>query len=193
MSDESVSPSTSERPDLDWSQVRETVRMFRIGVSSIEYSMSTGDDSISSLIETFTKMNRYMREIKNLVGDVEEKIPESCRDSCKVLRQAVDKNSDQVIADLKSAVICFQFYDRLTQQLSHIAHSLENTADLVGDQTRLYNPTEWKKLQQEVHGSFTMEEGKVLFDALLRGATKEEAIEEAKAFGNKDADSLELF
>ncbi|MBT3472344.1 MAG: hypothetical protein HN454_05920, partial [Gammaproteobacteria bacterium] len=71
MSEVVASPSNAESPDLDWSQVRETVRMFRVGVSAIEYSMSTGDESISTLIEAFTKMNTYMKEIKQIARDVD--------------------------------------------------------------------------------------------------------------------------
>ncbi len=186
-------PSSAEKPDLDWSQVRETVRMFRVGVSAIEYSMSTGDESITSLIEAFTNMNRYMQEIKQTARDVDGEVPESCGTQYQEMLDRLDNKCDLVISDLKSAVISFQFYDRLTQQLNHIAGSLENTADLVNDQQRLFNPNEWKELQNQVYSSFTMEEGKVLFDALLRGATKEEAIQEAKAYGNRNADDLMLF
>ncbi len=193
MSELKNSPSSSERPDLDWSQVRETVRMFRVGVSAIEYSMSAGDESIGSLIEAFTNMDRYMQDIKKIARNVDGEIPESCGTEYQGMLQRLDEKCDRVIYDLKSAVVSFQFYDRLTQQLNHIARSLEHTADLVGNQERLYNPTEWKTLQNEVYHSFTMEEGRVLFEALLRGASKEEAIEEAKAYGNKDADDLMLF
>ncbi len=193
MSELQATPSSAENPDLDWSQVRETVRMFRIGVSAIEYSMSTGDESISSLIQAFTNMNRYMQEIKQTARDVDGEVPESCGTQYQEMLNRLDGKCDLVINDLKSAVISFQFYDRLTQQLNHIANSLENTANLVGDHQRIYNPNEWKVLQNQVYSSFTMEEGKVLFDALLRGASKEEAMQEAKEYGNREADDLMLF
>lgn len=193
MSDQPAPFSNTERPDLDWSQARETVRMFRVGVSAIEYSMSTGDESIGSLIQAFTNMNNYMKDIKEIARDVDGDVPESCGTQYQEMLNRLDSKADMVIADLKSAVISFQFYDRLTQQLNHISNSLEHTADLVGDQQRLFNPAEWLSLQQEVHNSFTMEEGRVMFEALLRGASKEEAIREAKEYGNRDADELELF
>lgn len=193
MSDVLASPSSANNPDLDWSQARETVRMFRIGVSAIEYSMSTGDESIGSLIEAFTNMNNYMKEIKQIAREVDGEVPESCGTQYQEMLNKLDGKCDKVIHDLRSAVISFQFYDRLTQQLNHIARSLEDTADLVGDHQRIFNPIEWKSLQDQVHGSFTMEEGKVLFEALLRGASKEEAIKEAKEYGNPSADDLELF
>lgn len=193
MSELQVSPSSAEKPDLDWSQVRETVRMFRIGVSAIEYSMSTGDESISSLIEAFTNMNRYMKEIKLTARDVDGEMPESCGTQYQEMLNRLDDKCDLVIHDLRSAVTSFQFYDRLTQQLNHIASSLENTAELVSDQNRLFNPSEWKSLQNQVYSSFTMEEGRVLFEALLRGASKKEAMLDAKEYGNRDADDLMLF
>ncbi|MBT3308634.1 MAG: hypothetical protein HN382_03890 [Gammaproteobacteria bacterium] len=193
MSEVVASPSNAESPDLDWSQVRETVRMFRVGVSAIEYSMSTGDESISTLIEAFTKMNTYMKEIKQIARDVDGGDQPEQPEGYEQMLTQLDGKCDMVINDLRSAVISFQFYDRLTQQLNHIASSLDNTADLVGDQNRIFNPTEWSTLQKQVYGSFTMEEGKILFEALLAGDSKEIAINKAKEYGNRDADNLELF
>ncbi|HIJ23999.1 MAG: hypothetical protein HON68_09415 [Gammaproteobacteria bacterium] len=193
MEEKAVVQSSAGKPDLDWSQVRETVRMFCVGVSAIEYSMSAGDESISSLIETFTNMSRYMAELKMVARGVQHHVPDAFEEEYQAMVADLDVRCDNVTANLKTAVVSFQFYDRLTQQLDHISNSLEHTAELVGDQGRIYNPAEWDKLQKEVYSSFTMEEGRVLFDALMRGASKDEAILEAKEHSNKDADELELF
>lgn len=185
--------SRAGSPDLDWSQIRETVRMFRIGVSAIEYSMSAGDESVSNLISAFTNMNRHMGEIKAVAHKVSDAVAEELRPEYETLMEELDSKCDLMTNNLKSAVVSFQFYDRLSQQLDHIANSLEHTSELVGDQTRIFNPAEWDRLQKEVYGSFTMPEGRVLFDALLRGASKEEAILEAKDHVNKADYDLELF
>ena len=161
--------------------------MFQMGVSAIEFSMSTGDESITTLIEGFAQMNGVAEEVK---GIMQEASDSGYSDE---LHHRMSEKLDLMVFDLKRAVISFQFYDRLTQQLDSIALGLDKTADLVGDQERLYNPIEWKQLQSQIIDSFTMEEPKVLFRALMRGATKEEALREAIEYGNKDADHLELF
>ena len=48
--------SHSEAPDLDWSQVRETVRLLNLAVTHIEESMRDGDDSVEHLADSVTTM-----------------------------------------------------------------------------------------------------------------------------------------
>jgi hypothetical protein len=51
-----ISPSTASSPDLDWSEVRETVLMLYLAVGQIEVSMRDGEDSVNHLTDSFTSM-----------------------------------------------------------------------------------------------------------------------------------------
>lgn len=55
-SEVSVSPSTSENPDLDWSQIRETVLMLNLAIAQISGTLKDGDDSVAVLADSFTTM-----------------------------------------------------------------------------------------------------------------------------------------
>lgn len=50
------SPSTVFKPDLDWSQVRETLRMLNLAVAHITAALSEGDESVAALGDAFTSM-----------------------------------------------------------------------------------------------------------------------------------------
>ena len=50
----SLSRSTSSRPDLDWSQLKETIVMLNLAVSQIDQSMNEGNASVSTLSTSFT-------------------------------------------------------------------------------------------------------------------------------------------
>ena len=69
-------PSTATSPDLDWSQVRETVLMLNLAVSQIVHAMKDGDESVTELAKMFTSIIGHVQAIgkaaRNL-GDDEEK------------------------------------------------------------------------------------------------------------------------
>ena len=105
---------------------------------------------------------------------------------------------------MHSAIIAFQFYDKLTQRLNHVTGSLGSLADLVNDQRRLYNPYEWLGMQEKIKSRYTMEEERLMFEAIMEGKTVKQAlaiyvqaIEDRKQKttdnGGGDEDDIELF
>ncbi|MDQ7073389.1 MAG: hypothetical protein Q9N32_08015 [Gammaproteobacteria bacterium] len=61
-----MTASSANKPDLDWSQVRETVRMMNLAVAQIEMSMTEGDDSVETLTNAFTTMADRVQVIESL-------------------------------------------------------------------------------------------------------------------------------
>ena len=70
MSENLNGPSTAISPDLDWSQIRETVRMLFLSVAQIEIAMSESDDSVEHLTSAFTTMMGYESIIAAAVDDL---------------------------------------------------------------------------------------------------------------------------
>lgn len=172
--------SHSSAPDLDWSQIRETVRLLNLAVTHIEESMRVGDDSVDTLSDSFTTMAGTIQLIEKSIGDLpgstECELPGFIEEQCHSLNEKVHQ-----------AIVAFQFYDRLVQKLTHVSHSLDALSELVLDQGRLYNPHEWTALQEKIRSRYTMESERLMFDALMNGATVHEALSLAK----KHQDSTE--
>lgn len=111
--EKTLNPSGSENPDLDWSQVRETVMMLNLATAQISGTLKEGDESVSSLADAFTSM----------VGNVEtahmaaEELPDSTE------KDTIIKNCEAVASEMQHAIMAFQFYDKLTQRLSHVSSS----------------------------------------------------------------------
>ena len=57
--------TSAHSPDLDWSQVRETVLMLELAVGQIDAAMKEGNSSVEVLTDSFTSMAGYMR----MMGD----------------------------------------------------------------------------------------------------------------------------
>ncbi len=159
-------------PDLDWSQVRETVLMLELAAGQVEAAMRDSNTSVDVLTDTFTSMAGLMRMVQESVADLPD--TDEVATAKAQLASGIGLVSDKV----HHAIIAFQFYDKLVQRLAHVCHSLGSLSDLVTDKTKLYNPYEWVGLQEKIRSKFTMAEEMAMFEAVLAGATVEDALSE---------------
>lgn len=163
-------------PDLGWSQVRETVLFLNLAVAQIEKSMSGGDDSVTALAESFTSVVGHTEVISQAVGN----LPDSEE------KKMIESNCAFVTSRVQAAIVAFQFYDILAQRLNHVAYSLEQLSSLIGDEARLYSPYEWHGLQEMIKSKYTMEADKAMFEAIVNGATVEEALKISEQYREKN-------
>lgn len=200
MTVDNLSGSSARNPDLDWSQIRETILMLALGVAQIEMSMRDSNGSVEVLSNSFTSM---MAQVKMI-----EQTAASLSDSAETAdaKAAIMGSCDTVSGMMRTAIVAFQFYDKLTQRLGHVNSSLGTLADLVADSRRLYNPYEWMGMQEKIKSRYTMEEERLMFDAVMQGKTVKQALaiyiqamEEKKqkaqndSGGAADEDDIELF
>lgn len=173
--------STSENPDLDWSQIRETIMMLHLAVSQIRRSMSDGEESIGSLTDSFTSMAGSA----SVIAAAGSQLPDSEE------KEVVLRKTQEISGQMHNAISTFQFYDKLNQRLNHVCNSLDSLSELVGDPGKLFSPFEWRGLQEKIRSKYTSEGDKMMFDALLKGATVEEAINLSSS--KEDPGEVELF
>lgn len=186
--------SSVQNPDLDWSQIRETITMLALAVAQVESSMTDGEQSVGTLTASFTRMAEYVKKIR----DVSQKITPDKLDKYKKVISATAQDLEE---NVESAVIAFQFYDRISQRLDHVCRSLDRLGGLINNKDSLYNPDKWKQLQDSIQTSYTMEAERIMFEYILRGHSIHEALdiyrhhfekEEAKK-DQSDDDEIELF
>ena len=178
-------PSNAARPDLDWSQVRETIMMLSLAVAQIEMALRDSNGSVDVLTRSFTGM---YEGLMNLVKEAEQ-LPDS------PVKQAIQASGQAVSAQMQQAIVAFQFYDRMSQRLSHVNHTLAELSGLVQEPAKLYNPSAWHALQQHIRAKYTMEEEKLMFDTLLATGSVQVALDRYMAYKQEQAgsDDVELF
>ena len=175
--------STSQQPDLDWSQVRETLTMVALAVAQIKASMTDSDESAIKLSTAITEISSNLAKIR----------------SAYLQDNHTSSEFDQIERQIQKSVVSLQSNDRLNQRLDHVAQSLVNLGGLIEDPARLYNPDAWLDLQESIKGSHTMEEERIMFEHIIMGASISEALEVYRHhFGNKPEqddtdDEIELF
>ncbi len=181
--------STASSPDLDWSQVRETLHMLHLAVAQIDMAMKDGDESIDTLSNSFTSMIGSVNVIAAMIGDLDGS------GSTEEIKSAIERNCKDVSGRMHSSIMAFQFYDRLSQRLSNVTHSLESLSELVGDQSQLYSPYAWKGMQEKIRSNYSMQEEQDMFDALLSGMNVKDALKHLSSVEKETAgeDDVELF
>ena len=168
---------------MDWSQVRETVKLLTVSVAQVQNGVKTGDESVNTLTNSFTGMVNHMNAVNDILRTM---------DSNDQTNEAL-QHCLAVSEKIQSSIVAFQFYDRLQQCLEHVATGLKELSTLIDDPQRLYNPIEWKKFQDQIRSRYSMESEKKMFDAILQG----KSLEEALALGMEEPvdgeDDIELF
>lgn len=162
--------SSATKPDLDWSQVRETINMLTLAVSQIECTMTDGEKSVSELTQSFTYIASKLKEI---IDQSSDKSADENGEENKNLNISAQDVHQRVV----NAIISFQFYDRLSQRLDHVKRDLRWLSDLVSNPQELYSPIAWQKLQEDIMSNYTMEEERLMFQHIMSGASVEEALE----------------
>ena len=163
--------SSTNRPDLDWSQIKETITMICLATTQIETAIKDSSKSVDDLTQSFTAMSKESKVISTIAEDLASSTSE---------KQKIDElinSSKHLNKSIESSVVSFQFHDRISQKLAHINLGLAGLADLIGDPEKLFNPIEWEKVQSEISKSYSLECERMMFEAIMKGATVKEALE----------------
>lgn len=171
------------KPDEhDWCRVRETVLMLNLAVAQISGAMRDGDDSVNVLTHSFTSLMGRVAEMAHAA----QALPASPE------RASIEQNCATVSGQMQQAVVAFQFYDKLSQRLTHLSNSLASFARLMSSSKLLHDPDAWYLLQEDIKSKYTLESDKAMFDAILDGKTVEEALHHLRKPPAADKD-IELF
>ena len=180
--------STAIRPDLDWSQVKETVLMLKLAAAQVEFSLKDGSSSVNALADSFTSMAGSINAIELSSAGLFEKYQVEAAD-----QSSVNENCELVSGKMQQAIIAFQFYDTLVQRMDHVVNSLSSLSDLVSDPSRLYSPVEWSALQDAIRSRYTMEKERELFDAVIAGEDMQQVLDKMHQVATSEEDDIELF
>ena len=163
--------SRAKTPDLDWSQVRETFLMIQLAVGQIEAAMRDGNNSVDVLTRSFTSMAGYIKDMnEGCVG-----LPDT--PEFEQLKTRLESDARTLTRMVQSAIIAFQFYDKLVQRLSHVSQGLEGLGRVVCDPQSLYNPAEWAALQALIRARYSTQEEVDLFEEVMRGTPVAQALQ----------------
>ena len=163
--------SSAVNPDLNWSQIRETISLLCLAMAQVETTLNDSSKDVSKLTTAFTHIASDAQKLGVACTKLENP------DDFAAAKPEITSLASSISQEMGMAIVAFQFYDRLSQKLGHVNDSLTHLGDIISDSTRLYNPNEWLKIQEEIKTNYTMECERIMFDLIMKGATIKEALE----------------
>ncbi len=145
----------------------------RLSAALVRLCVHDGDEASSVLSVKFSNLNAQLNNIKLKLQEGME-------------AESVLQNVDIALNELVEAFMQLQFFDRVAQRLDHAAQS----AELIDD------PME--AMPRPMSSRFTMEDERILFEALQGGASITEAVALATSklddtLDKSGEDDIELF
>ncbi|TYK67005.1 hypothetical protein [Colwellia echini] len=191
-----LASSTALRPDLDWSQLKKTILMLNLAVAQIDESMNEGNSSVETLSHSFTSLAPNLSDIQASIVKMKDSDGDTT-DNIEQLKTVIEYSTTSALSKIHSAIIAFQFYDKLTQRLDHVSQSLSSLTALISNPTAIYSPVEWRTLQVSIRSKYTMEEERTMFDNVIAGVPIDQALSLFRQAmlerNNNEEDDIELF
>lgn len=175
-------------PADDWSPEYETALLLDLCEAQMEAAMRDSDQSVDQLVRAFTDLVEASRAVSELAS----KLPAS---NGKENADELNRRAELVAKQVNDAIVAFQFYDKLTQRLGHVRHSLTTLALFVCNRTHAQQRDHWHKLLTSLRRLYRTEEERVVFDMVAEGATADAVRAAVTQDENKHSDtsSVELF
>ena len=173
----------TKKNDEKWSQVRETILMINVAVARIEHAMLEGNDSFTSLSQSFVEIVKFAGKITSEVKNLED----------SPAKIEIDQNCNEISQRINSSIIAFQFYDRLSQRMSMVSKTLNSLTEVLDDPDKMNIKEEWLKLQNTIRSKYTLDADQKMFDDVLSGIPIDEALKTALNNTVAEDEDIEFF
>ena len=160
---------TDNNEDQSWSEVRETVLILNVAVARIKHAMLEGDDSFTSLSQSFIEIINSAEQIMHATKNLEDSAEKT----------DITNNCQEVSQRVGSSIIAFQFYDKLSQRMTLVSNTLNSLSEVLKDPAKKNEHEEWLKLQNTIRSKYTLDSDQKMFDDVLNGISVEEALKTA--------------
>ena len=155
----------------------------------IKVSMREANGVVQTLTKTFMQMVGDVHEIQLAA----EKLAAKGEDAA--IKQEIIDKCNAYLDKVQDGTVGFQFYDKMTQRLNHTSGNLKKLMQMTEEPEALSSVEKWQALKQDIEQSYTMEEDRVLFKALMKGDSIQQAVRLAAEAQKKQQDEggVELF
>lgn len=163
------------------SQLSETITILNVAVARIEHAMVEGDDSFTSLSESFIEMINSAEQITRETKELED----------SPAKRNIEENCLNISQRVGSSIVAFQFYDRLSQRMALVSKTLNSLTEVLKNPSKTNEQEEWLNLQNTIRSKYTLDSDQKMFDDVLNGMPVEEALK--IALEKTTEDEIEFF
>jgi phage-related minor tail protein len=162
--------------------------MLALCEAQMEAATQDADNAVDELVQAFNALSSTIVDL-NKASQADGVVVSATR-SMDDIKQHCSAVSDR----MASAVVAFQFYDKLSQRLGHVRYSLSTMALFICDSENSQHPERWEKLLATLGRLYRTAEEREIFDSIagsLSLTTFDPALPLVKDMS--DAGSVELF
>ena len=156
----------STEEEKNWSQMRETITILNVAVARIEHAMIEGDDSFTSLSQSFVEMINSSEQISREAKKLEN----------SPVKTSIEENCQDISQRVGNSIVAFQFYDKLSQRMALVSKTLNSLTEILKDPSKTNKQEEWLNLQNTIRSKYTLDSDQKMFDDVLNGMPIEEAL-----------------
>ena len=151
-----------------WTPEQETALLLDLCEAQMESSIHDADQSVDVLVRVFTDLVEATRDISTAAKQLPA-APSTAAAAADIYRRC-----DMLSSQVNEAIVAFQFYDKLSQRLGHVRHSLTTLAMFICNRTQTQQRDHWIKLLSSLRRLYRTAEERAVFDLVAQGATAEQ-------------------
>jgi uncharacterized protein (DUF2267 family) len=186
----SVDANARAGAPAEWTPEQQMAHMLGLCEAQMESALAESDQAVDVLIRAFTGLSDTTRALNAIANDLPPELRDQFNDK---LKQQIDTIHEQ----MSSAVVAFQFYDKLTQRLGHVRYSLTSLAMFVCNRSQTSQRDSWERLFNTLRRLYRTEEEREIFQLMVQGASAEDARAQAEQHdpvrAANSAGDIELF
>lgn len=158
---------------LDWRELRKTIMTLNLAIAQIDLSMTEGEFSIDTLIDSFGFMRAELDRLNRIVHEDDIDV--------ETVKAVLAAQAEMLTDKVSASIIAFQFYDKLSQRLHHVSESLSALIDIISAHDGSVDDQNWGKFLNKMAKYASMREEYELFELIFeRGHSAEAAIAELR-------------
>lgn len=184
-----ISITTTAKTLPNWSPQQQTARMLALCEAQLEAATQDSDSAVDSLAKAFTELVTTVRTLSTWSQEAS-----ATDEGVAPKLSEVQERCTALSSQIATAIMAFQFYDKLSQRLGHVRYSLSTLALFICDPPNSQKPEHWEKLLGTLGRLYRTAEERAIFDALA-GSLSLTAAESQRnlAAVENSAGSVELF
>lgn len=156
------------------------VNAIAMAMAQMDMSINESGQSVELAMEAFTETSRCLAKVRGALNKGSEEAFEDASND-------VDLATEQ----LQKAIFALQFFDRLTQRISHIKENLSSVSSLIQEPTRVH-PYLWCQLQEKMKTVYSQDQERKLYQTLSE-QTKGKVAQDVISNHESTYGSTELF
>lgn len=155
-----VSATTAQSMHAGTAPEHQVANMLGLCEAQMDSALRESDQAVDTLIKAFTSLVDTTRN----VGALTQNLPANVRST---VTRDLETQVAEVSRQMASAVIAFQFYDKLTQRLGHVRYSLSALAQFVCNRAQTEQPEQWHHLHATLRRLYRTQEEREIFQMMM--------------------------